>query len=228
MNTSQSNPEKILAENKEWASALPHDIRLKISSVQNPWALYISCIDSRVINSSLTQSLPNEMFIVRNIAALVRPDDAALVGSIEFAIEAGICHIIVCGHTECGGVKSAYAIHEMDHSAEPYLELRKKMPATLDWVQPIKRLIPEYRAELDAQPEGDARTNLLSRLSTVRQAETLCTIPAVKQALEDGRLKTVEAWVFNLQTAEIEPLASFDKNGKLARPHATEQAGRCA
>lgn len=80
---------------------------------QKPPALLIGCCDSRVAPEAIFDAGPGEIFVVRNIAALVPPYDAAQRGetaaALEYAVLAlKVAQIVVMGHTQCGGVR-AYA-----------------------------------------------------------------------------------------------------------------------
>ena len=75
---------------------------------QNPTYLLIGCADSRVPPNELTQTEPGEIFIHRNIANVVSPTDFNLNSVIQYAVEAlKVKHIVILGHTGCGGVKAA-------------------------------------------------------------------------------------------------------------------------
>ena len=85
---------------------------------QNPDTLIIGCSDSRADPAILTSSEPGEMFVVRNVAALVPPykTDSMHHGTsaaLEFGVkQLKVKHIIVMGHSMCGGV-NAIAHHEI-------------------------------------------------------------------------------------------------------------------
>lgn len=81
----------------------------RLAGGQRPDALFITCSDSRIDPSLLTQTKPGELFILRNAGNIVPPYGAANGGegaTIEYAIRAlGIRDIIVCGHTHCGAMQ---------------------------------------------------------------------------------------------------------------------------
>jgi carbonic anhydrase len=76
---------------------------------QRPHTLFITCSDSRVDPTLLTDSRPGELFIVRNIANIVPPyrrteEYVSTTAAIEYALLAlKVSFIVVCGHTNCGG-----------------------------------------------------------------------------------------------------------------------------
>ena len=87
----------------------------KLASLgQNPIAMIISCCDSRILASSIFGAEEGEFFIHRNIGNLIPPFSNDLLengtaAAIEYATKVlKVKHIIVLGHTNCGGVKSGY------------------------------------------------------------------------------------------------------------------------
>lgn len=82
---------------------------------QNPKTMIISCSDSRVDPAILTNCAPGDLFTVRNVANLVPPceEDGGRHGvsaALEFAVcHLGVEHIVVLGHSQCGGIKALMA-----------------------------------------------------------------------------------------------------------------------
>ena len=80
---------------------------------QSPGTMVIACSDSRVDPSQIFDTAPGEMFVVRNIAALVPPYETGggrhgVSAAIEFAVtQLEVRDIIVMGHGLCGGVAAA-------------------------------------------------------------------------------------------------------------------------
>jgi len=78
---------------------------------QKPHTMFIGCCDSRVIPEQFTGAKPGEIFVLRNIANHVPSylDKVISVSSaITYAVQyLNVQHIVVCGHTECGGVQAA-------------------------------------------------------------------------------------------------------------------------
>jgi carbonic anhydrase len=79
---------------------------------QRPETLVIACSDSRVDPQTIFASGPGELFVVRNVAALVPPyrPDAGYHGTsaaLEFAVRIlKVARIVVLGHAQCGGIKA--------------------------------------------------------------------------------------------------------------------------
>src|SRR6201994_1432984 len=82
----------------------------QLAKGQNPETLFITCSDSRIDPSLLTQSKPGDLFILRNAGNIVPPHGAANGGeaaTIEFAVAGlGVKDIIICGHSDCGAMQA--------------------------------------------------------------------------------------------------------------------------
>ena len=80
--------------------------------------MIIACADSRVAPSTIYSAAPGELFVVRNVAALVPPaeDDGTYHGTaaaIEYAVTVlKVSNIVVMGHGMCGGVSACLAAAE--------------------------------------------------------------------------------------------------------------------
>src|SRR3990167_7972271 len=79
---------------------------------QKPEVLFITCSDSRIDPTLITQTMPGDLFIARNAGNLVPPHYAQVItdmdASIEYAVEVlNVRHIVICGHTDCGAMKGA-------------------------------------------------------------------------------------------------------------------------
>ena len=70
----------------------------------------VACSDSRVDPAIVLQTGPGDLFVVRNVAALVPPykEDGHYHGTsaaLEFAVTGlGVADVIIIGHAHCGGV----------------------------------------------------------------------------------------------------------------------------
>jgi carbonic anhydrase len=84
-----------------------------LSSGQSPRVMVIACSDSRVEPSQIFDSRPGEIFVVRNVAALVPPFETTpgrhgVSAALEFAVQfLKVEEIVVMGHGMCGGCHAA-------------------------------------------------------------------------------------------------------------------------
>lgn len=75
-----------------------------VAEAQSPFAVILSCADSRVPPEIVFDQGLGDLFVVRVAGNIV---DAAVLGSIEFAVsQLGTKLVVVLGHTECGAVNA--------------------------------------------------------------------------------------------------------------------------
>ncbi|WP_052134856.1 carbonic anhydrase [Sphingomonas sp. 37zxx] len=90
-----------------------HDRWLELREGQSPKVMVIACSDSRVEPSQIFDTLPGEIFVVRNVAALVPPFETragfhGVSAALEFAVtKLQVEEIVVMGHGACGGCNAA-------------------------------------------------------------------------------------------------------------------------
>jgi carbonic anhydrase len=79
---------------------------------QSPEAMVIACSDSRVDPQTVFSAVPGELFVVRNVAALVPryspdPGHHGTSAALEFGVKVlKVARMVVLGHGQCGGVKA--------------------------------------------------------------------------------------------------------------------------
>ena len=72
---------------------------------QHPYAVIVSCADSRVIPECIFSAGIGDLFVIRVAGNVI---DGVQLGSIEYAVEHLGCRaVIVLGHTGCGAVGAA-------------------------------------------------------------------------------------------------------------------------
>ena len=80
--------------------------RASLQNKQNPFAVVVSCSDSRVVTSNIFNTGLGDIFDIKLAGNVV--DDLAL-GSIEYAVEhLNTPLLVVMGHENCGAVTAAY------------------------------------------------------------------------------------------------------------------------
>ncbi len=176
---------------------------------QKPLALYIGCSDSRVVPELLTDAAPGELFVVRNVANHVPPrlhDDLSVGSAVEYALGAlQVGHIIVCGHTGCGGVQAALAGAAL---------LPPSMPELREWVGQVEiGVSPMHASGLEGAPllRAAVEENVLVSL------ENLTTFELVRERLEAGTLQ-LHGWVYDMHALS---LSVFDAEADAFVPAAT-------
>ncbi|MBI5380643.1 MAG: carbonic anhydrase [Opitutae bacterium] len=81
--------------------------RTEVAAGQHPFAVILTCADSRLSPEIIFDQGLGDLFVVRNAGNLL---DDLMLGSIEYAVEH--LHaplVVVLGHTKCGAVSAAVA-----------------------------------------------------------------------------------------------------------------------
>jgi carbonic anhydrase len=187
---------KLLEKNKHWAEDVVHQdpefFRRRLKG-QEPHFLFIGCSDSRVPANTLTGADPGDMFVHRNIANQVHPNDLNVLSVLQFAVEVlDVKHVIVCGHYECGGVKAA--------ATETHYGLVD------NWLSGIRQVRRLHQRELEALPDDGARVNRLVELSVLWQVYNLTLTPVIRQAWERGRRPLLHGLVYSLADGKLKEL----------------------
>jgi len=189
--------DELIRNNTRWAvDQLKKDPKyfVTLSEYQKPPFFYIGCSDSRVPIDTLTQTDPGELFIHRNIANQVSLTDMNLLSAVEFAVETlQVRHIVVCGHYECGGVIGAYR--------------NNLRGLTENWTTPIKDIIRNNKAVLEALPDERSRLDKLTELNVLAQVKNIFKISDLERLIEaGGYYPKVHGWVLNIRTGLITDL----------------------
>lgn len=177
---------EVFAKKKEVFDAL--------SKQQKPSVLFVTCSDSRIDPSLLTQTDPGDLFIIRNAGNLI-PTYGVAIGGSTATIEYGVSvlqvkDIIVCGHTDCGAMKGLL---------NP--ETLQELPAVKAWLQHAEttvRIVKDHYAHL----KGDELFAATIRENVLVQLDHLRTHPAVATRLRRGDLR-LHGWVYSIGTGEV-------------------------
>lgn len=157
---------------------------------QAPGVMVIACSDSRVDPSQIFDTLPGEMFVVRNVAAMVPPFEVGgghhgVSAAIEFAVtQLEVAEIVIMGHGACGGCNAALTrrFHEAPKGQGGFIA---------DWIS----LLDEAREKVLATHGNDAESGRAMELEAVKTSLTnLRTFPFVVEREQAGRLKLHGAW----------------------------------
>lgn len=125
MSIAKSLPDNLLASHKNWKQtgfADQADHFATLGKGQSPEAMVISCADSRVQSTEIFDVAAGTFFLHRNIANLVpayqSADGVGTAAALEYAVKAlKVPHLIIMGHSQCGGVQACYDLCEGDVAA---------------------------------------------------------------------------------------------------------------
>jgi carbonic anhydrase len=162
---------------------------------QRPETLFMTCSDSRVVPTLITNAAPGELFIVRNVGNIVPSVHRGFVGGVSAAIEYAVevlevDRVIVCGHTNCGAIEAILHPERVAHLGF--------ISRWLSESSAIPKLIEERYGHLD--PE--ARMTAAVQENVLVQLENLRTFDFVTRRLEAGTLK-MNAWVYRISTGSV-------------------------
>ncbi|MCB2051781.1 MAG: carbonic anhydrase [Novosphingobium sp.] len=152
---------------------------------QEPRVMVIACSDSRVDPAQIFDVDPGEIFVVRNVAAMVPPFETSpglhgVSAALEFAVQVlKVREIMVMGHGMCGGCKAA--LTQELHGSEP-----GEGGFIADWIG----LLDDARSEVVAEHGTHGRNaERAMELAGVRASITnLRTFPCIRSKERSGEL----------------------------------------
>ncbi len=188
--------ESLLEGNKAWVAEtlkLNPNFFEELSAGQNPPILWIGCSDSRVPANQITNTLPGDIFVHRNIANVVIHTDMNLLSVLDYSVNIlKVKHIIVCGHYGCGGIAAALSNHQF---------------GLIDnWLRNIKEVYRMHEEEMLAITDDHQRAARLVELNAIESANNVINSSIVQNAWADGQELSVHAWAYSLQTGFITDL----------------------
>ena len=187
--------QELLDSNRLWAAkteARSPGFFTELLKQQAPQYLWIGCADSRVPANELVDLLPGELFVHRNLANVVVHSDLNCLSVIQFATDLlKVAHIIVVGHSGCGGVVSAMK------------DLRVGLAD--NWIRHVRDVHHRHRDWIETVP-ADRRVDALCELNVVEQALNVCHTTVVQDAWARGQDLVVHGWFYGLGNGLLQDL----------------------
>ncbi len=169
-----------------------------LAKKQKPQALFISCVDSRIVPNILTSTIAGELLVVRNVGNIIPPfsksvakKDCSVAAALEVALKSlKIKDIIICGHSDCYAIKT---------KCQKQKSIKQK-----DYLSHWLSYIPEI---LDLKEKLDfcktlSKSDRLSQINVLAQAENLWTYPFICSFVKRQKLN-VHRWWFDIAKAKI-------------------------
>jgi carbonic anhydrase len=158
------------------------------SDGQHPFAVILSCIDSRTSAELIFDQGLGDIFSVRIAGNILNED---ILGSMEFACKvAGSKIIAVLGHTKCGAIKGACDHVEMGN-----------LTALLSKIQPAV-----FDEKTETQHRNSSNDVFVEKVSVINVKRTVHGIiersPILKEMIQNGAIKLVGG-THEISTGEV-------------------------
>jgi len=188
--------EGLLKGNKEWVAAtLAEDPTFfdRLSAGQKPPILWIGCSDSRVPANQITNTVPGDIFVHRNIANVIVHTDMNMLSVLDYAVNVlEVEHVLIVGHYGCGGVNAA---------------MGSKQHGIIDnWLTNIRDVYRLHYHELDSIKNEKARFDRLVELNVIEGVSNLTKTSIVQNRWSNGKKLGIHGWVYSLETGLIKDL----------------------
>ncbi|SNS69872.1 carbonic anhydrase [Ekhidna lutea] len=154
--------------------------RSELVSGQAPWAIVLSCADSRVVPELAFDTGLGELFVLRVAGNIANTDTIA---SIEYAVaHLGTGVIVVMGHESCGAVGAALAGGDNGYNLNHLLAQ----------IEPAK-----------AQAGSDDVNVVVKKNAELSAKDLVDRSDIIKNAVDGGKLKIVSAF-YNLGSGQVD------------------------
>ena len=148
---------------------------------QEPYAIILSCADSRVVPELAFDAGLGELFVIRvagNIA------NTSSIASIEYAVaHVGSKLIVVLGHQNCGAVTAAIAGGDNGNN--------------------LNHLLSHIAPAMAASEKGATVNDIAKINAELTAVELIGKSVIIKNAIDNGDLKIVPAY-YNLSTGKVD------------------------
>jgi carbonic anhydrase len=196
--TSAEALERLKQGNARFVADKPIERKLKIRRLetadkQKPFAIILTCADSRVGPELVFDQSLGDVFVIR--VAGNTATDASIVGSIEYGItQFHVPLIVVLGHEKCGAVAAALEGGNEEGS--------------------IGAVIKQVYVGDKAGKNNDAKLAAAVRVNAKYQTSELLKRSKIIAEMVKGERVQIVTGVYNLKSGEVEWLPTALKNGK--------------
>ena len=202
--------QELFDNNRRWASeteAREPGFFSRLLKQQTPQYLWIGCADSRVPANELVGLLPGDVFVHRNVANVVVHSDLNCLSVLQYATDLlRVRHIIVVGHSGCGGVTAA--LNE------------RRVGIADNWLRHVQDVRQRHRVWIDGV-EPERRVDALCELNVIEQALNVCQTTVVQDAWQRGQELVVHGWFYGLHNGWLEDLSmTVAQPAEMADAHA--------
>ncbi len=166
---------------------------------QSPKVALIACSDSRVDPATVLQADPGDLFVIRNVANLVPPNERdgqfhGTSAALEYAVEhLEVGHLIVFGHAHCGGIRSMFAKPVEGSEAHQFV---------LPWMSLVRSAYLRVQGTMPNASE-DEKARACEQSAVLVSLENLMTFPSIRERVGDGRLH-LHGWYIDIRSCTLD------------------------
>ena len=158
------------------------------SDGQHPFAIILSCIDSRTSAELIFDQGLGDVFSVRIAGNIINED---ILGSMEFACKvAGSKIIVVLGHSKCGAIKGACDHVEMGN-----------LTALLSKIQPAV-----YDEKTETETRNSSNSEFVEKVASINVKRNVNAImersPILKEMIQNGEIGIIGG-MHNIANGEV-------------------------
>ncbi len=165
---------------------------------QSPRIMVIACCDARVDPAIITDCDPGDLFVVRNVANLVPPNESGghyhgTSAALEFAVRGlQVRHVVVLGHARCGGIRAL--LHDATGMGD-----------SSQFIQPWMTIAAQARdavLEHGLDPLSDSAARQCEQNAIQISLGNLLSFPWISERVRDGALQ-LHGWYFDMDRGEL-------------------------
>lgn len=163
-------------------------LRESLAKGQSPFAVIVTCSDSRLMDNFIFDQELGRLFTIREAGNC---PDLQGIASVEYAVEhLGSKVVVVLGHTFCGAVKAVAEAHG------------KPLPGNLWSLQAaMVGLLESVPEDPNVEPAEHMRE--LERVNTLRQAQSLLARSEIlRELVEKGKVRVLPA-LYDLSSGKV-------------------------
>lgn len=175
-----------------------HPYIAELSDAQTPYAVFLTCSDSRIMPDVITASGPGDLYTVRNVGNLVPTDpaDRSVDAALDYAVnQLGLSSVVVCGHSSCAAM-TALLEDTTDQAMTPMRH----------WLEYAHDSLVAYQdhhpARRSAESDGFTEVDQLGIVNVAVQVEKLTRHPILATAVTSAELQVVGMF-FDISTARV-------------------------
>ena len=158
---------------------------------QWPFAVTLSCIDSRTSAELIFDQGLGDIFSIRIAGNFVNED---ILGSMEFACHvAGAKLVLVLGHSECGAIKGACDGVELGH-----------LTAMLARIQPAVASVADPRGPDERNSSNSEFVNAVARANVERAVDSIPMRSEVLHRLQEAGTIEIVGGLYDVSTGAVE------------------------